>query len=97
MAAFVLYMVFLLILFCKIVRELCKKKMSEMLIRIVKEDSCENIFLWFWVGEQWKNGLELLGFMMGSKTSNKIFNHVMLLLSQKEMLLGKSSSKITSG
>lgn len=73
------------------------KQKPEMLIRIVKEDSCENIFIWFWVREQRKNGLQLLGFMVGSKTLNKTFNHAMLLLSQKELLLGKASSKIISG
>lgn len=73
------------------------QKKKKILIRMVKEDSCENIFIWFWVRAQRKNGLELLGFMVGSKTLNKTFNHAMLLLSQKELLLGKSSSKIISG
>lgn len=50
----------------------------------------------FLLGEQKKNGLELPSFTVGSKTLN-IVNHVMLLLSQKELLLGKSSSKIVSG
>lgn len=56
----------------------------------------KNIFIWLWLGEKRKNGLELLSFTVGSKTLN-IGNHVMLLLSQKELLLGKSSSKISSG
>lgn len=87
MAAFLLYTGgFIDITICKICRKLFKN--PEILIRVVKEYPWENIFLCLQLGEKRKNGLDLLSFTLGSKTLN-IVNHVMLLLSQKELLLGK--------